>query len=142
MIDQKKILAENLKAFRLAHNICQTEFAEECGISKDTLSLLERGKLNTTIDTLDLLAVRMDTNISSLLTHKNDEYYIVISKEITVEDITRITYGIGVVKDDVLIREVHDISLDYYKIKDTVYYCNNLDFHLSELDEIVEDIID
>ena len=142
MIDQKKILAENLKAFRLAHNMCQNEFAEECGISKDTLSLLERGKLNTTIDTLDLLAVRMNTNISTLLANKNEEYFILISKEITVEDITRTTYGIGVVKDAELILEFHDISLNYHKIKDIVHYCNDIEFNSSELDELVEDIID
>lgn len=130
MIDQRKLLAANIKAFRDANSLSQEEFAEDCGMCSKMVSLLELGKVNTTIDTLDLLAVRMGTGISELFKCNEDARYILISKEITVEDNSSVTYGIGVVKDDELIKEFHDISLDYRKVKSLVNTFNNE--HISE----------
>lgn len=142
MIDQRKLLAANIKAFRDANSLSQEEFAEDCGMCSKMISLLELGKVNTTIDTLDLLAVRMGTGISELFKCAKDVQYILISKEITVEDNSSVTYGIGVIKDNELIKEFHDISLDYCKVKRMV---NDFNFHCVEEDEfqeLAEDLCD
>ncbi|MBO5454496.1 MAG: helix-turn-helix transcriptional regulator [Clostridia bacterium] len=142
MIDQKKLLSDKLKAFRQANNLSQYEFAEDCGMSSKTVSLIERCKLNTTLDTLDLLAVRMDTTVSELLKSTEDCSFILISTEITVEEKSSVTYGIGVVKDNELIKEFRDISLDYNKVKRMV---NTFNFHRVaeyEFEELAEDFCD
>jgi transcriptional regulator with XRE-family HTH domain len=142
VIDQRKLLAANIKAFRDANSLSQEEFAEDCGMCSKLISLLELGKVNTTIDTLDLLAVRMGTGISELFKCTEEVQYILISKEITVEDNSSVTYGIGIVKDNELIKEFHDISLDYCKVKRMV---NDFNFHCVEEDEfqeLAEDLCD
>lgn len=139
MIDQRKLLSDKLKAFRRANNLSQYEFAEDCGMSSKTVSLIERCKLNTTLDTLDLLAVRMDTTVAELLKSTEDITFILISKEITVDDESAITYGIGVVKDNELIKEFHDISLDYHKVKCMVNTFNSNRIAEDEFEELAED---
>ena len=68
--------------------------------------------------------------------------FILISTEITVEDKSSVTYGIGVVKDNELIKEFRDISLDYNKVKRMV---NTFNFHRVaeyEFEELAEDFCD
>ena len=72
----RDIIARKLKSYRNKNKLSQFEFAEECGISRETLSLIERCRTNSTLDTLDLLAVRMNLTISELLS--NDTIYFII----------------------------------------------------------------
>ena len=64
---EKKILAENLKQLRHIHNLSQFEFAYECGISQEAISLLERGKGNPTLESLQLIAAYSGYTVSELL---------------------------------------------------------------------------
>lgn len=71
---EKKILAENLKEIRRKHHISQFEFAEECGISQEALSLLERCKGNPTLESLQLIAAYSGYTVPELLSPlKNDD---------------------------------------------------------------------
>ncbi len=64
---EKKILADNLKRLRQMRHLSQFEFAYECGISQEAISLLERGKGNPTLESLQLLAAYSGYTVSELL---------------------------------------------------------------------------
>ena len=102
MIDERELLAIKLKRFRAQENINQFDFAEDCGISREALSLIEREKENVTIDTIQLLAARMGITVSDLFNH-NDITYFVMPGEIFVEGKTYTTYGIGALQNNIMI---------------------------------------
>ena len=142
MHESKDIIAKKLKEFRDLENLNQFEFAEDCGISKDTLSLIERSKSNTTIDTLDLLAVRMGISVSELLEASVKTTYLLITSEITVDETTATTYGIGAVQNNELIEIIKDISTNKKKIKYLVNLCNTYDLKLCHLLDVAEDMLE
>lgn len=51
-MSSERILANNLIAFRKRNNISQKEFSFRSGISKKTISLIEREQTNATLTTL------------------------------------------------------------------------------------------
>ena len=102
MTTGRDIIAKKLKDYRDKHNINQFEFAEECGISRETLSLIERCRTNLTLDTLDLLAVRMNLTISELLS--NDTIYFII------ENTLNSSYGIGLMQNYKLADYAQNVS--------------------------------
>lgn len=66
-VPEKNILATNLKIIRRRRHLSQFEFAEECGISKESLCRLECGKGNPTLETLQLIAAYSGCTVSELL---------------------------------------------------------------------------
>lgn len=64
---EKNILANNLKYLRKKYDLSQFEFAEECGISKESLSLLECSKGNPTLESLQLIAAYIGWSVSDLV---------------------------------------------------------------------------
>ena len=117
MTTGRDIIARKLKDYREKHNLNQFEFAEECGISRETLSLIERCRTNLTLDTLDLLAVRMNVTVPELLS--NDTLYFLIETKFKLKDVTT-TYGIGAVQEYKLVAYVLGISDDEEKVKELV----------------------
>lgn len=140
MIDEREILANKLKKFRAQENINQFDFAEDCGISREALSLIEREKENVTIDTIQLLAARMGVTVSDLFNH-GDVTYFVMPGVVEIENEKRTTYGIGAIYNGVLITEIRDISTNYNKIKNLVYLCNNENLSPIHLMDVVEDFL-
>lgn len=69
---EKKILSENIRAIRKKAHLSQFEFAEDCGISKDTLSLIERGKYNPSVELLQMIASYCGVTVSELLQSDNE----------------------------------------------------------------------
>ncbi len=102
MTTGRDIIARKLKSYRNKNKLSQFEFAEECGISRETLSLIERCRTNSTLDTLDLLAVRMNLTISELLS--NDTIYFII------ENALNSSYGIGVMQNYKLVDYAQNVS--------------------------------
>ena len=70
---EKKILSENIKALRKRYELSQFEFAEECGINKDTLGRIEREEYNPSLELLQLIAAYSGLTVSELLSKKDEE---------------------------------------------------------------------
>lgn len=140
MIDEREILATKLKEYRKEQNLNQFEFAEDCGLSKETVSLIERERENTTLDTIQLLAARMGITLSELFDH-SPITYCVIPGETTIENETFKTYGIAAIKNGVIIKCIPDISTDFNKVKSLALMCTENNLSLIHFGDIVEDFI-
>jgi len=65
--DNRERLASNLRRLRIAHHRSLSQLARDTGVSKGTLSAIESGHGNPTIDTLTLLAGALGVSIAELL---------------------------------------------------------------------------
>lgn len=65
-----EILAKNLKVIRKKMKKSQIDFAAECGISKEILSLMERQKTDPKLSTIQKVAAYTDCSVAELLTKK------------------------------------------------------------------------
>lgn len=65
--DVRVRLASNLRRLRIARHLSLSELARSTAMSKATLSGIERGHANSTIDTLAALAGALQVSISELL---------------------------------------------------------------------------
>ena len=70
-MSSERILANNLIAFRKRNNISQEEFSFRSGISKETISLIEREQTNVTLTTLMKVSECTGMTVSELF----DESY-------------------------------------------------------------------
>lgn len=75
----RRILAENLRDFREFENISQEEISFRSGISKETISLIEREHTNIRLDILEKLAAYTGLTVPELLTDRfvKDNYMAV-----------------------------------------------------------------
>ena len=64
--ERLKIFGINVKKHR--QGISQEELAEKCDISRNSISLIETGKLNPTILKVVDIAKALDVNIENLIT--------------------------------------------------------------------------
>ena len=62
--------SERIKAFRYINHESQAEFAANVGVSEDEISLIECGRANPRLDTLQKLAAYMNITVSDLLLTK------------------------------------------------------------------------
>jgi transcriptional regulator with XRE-family HTH domain len=60
-------LAANLRRLRIARRVSMSELARATGMSKATLSSIERGRSNPTVETLAALAAALRVSLSELL---------------------------------------------------------------------------
>lgn len=68
MMPESEILAKNLKNIRKKMKKSQIDFAAECGISKEIVSLLERQKTDPKLSTIQKIAAYTDYSVAELLT--------------------------------------------------------------------------
>jgi len=68
--DLRKILANNVRAYRNAKGLSQEELADECGLHRTYIGSVERCERNVTLGTLELLALALKTTVPGLLTQK------------------------------------------------------------------------
>lgn len=66
-------LSDNLKRIRNKLKESQIDFAANCGISTEILSLMERKLTDPKLSTLQKIAAYTDMTVSELLTRRNDE---------------------------------------------------------------------
>lgn len=64
---ETEILSENIRKIRKFLKQNQFEFAENCGISVETLSLIERKKADPQLSTIQKIAAYTDTLVSDLV---------------------------------------------------------------------------
>ena len=67
MKDRLKNIGINIKSERLKRGISQEELAEKCDISRNSVSLIETGKINPTILRVVDIARVLKTDVDSLV---------------------------------------------------------------------------
>lgn len=67
-MSESEMLAKNLKKIRRKMKKSQMDFAAECGISKEILSLLERQKSDPKLSTVKKIAAYTDCSVAELIT--------------------------------------------------------------------------
>ena len=141
MTDERKTLAKKIKTYRKEHSLSQLEFAEECGISPVSLCRIERQNSNFSIDTLDLISTRMNETISQLLENPELYTYCLIPTTICINDEDVLTYGIGVLKNNVMLEYVLDISNDHNAVYALMELCDKGQVEPIHLKDIVENYL-
>ncbi len=64
----RKILADNVRAFREQHQLSQEALAEACGLHRTYIGSVERSERNVTLSTLEVLARALGVTVPDLLT--------------------------------------------------------------------------
>lgn len=84
IMPENKILAENLKTIRKDMKKSQMEFAAECGISTEILSLIEREKTDPKLSTIKKIAAYTNYTVAELVTEskKSDKKILINQKEV------------------------------------------------------------
>lgn len=67
---EKTALANYTIRYRQENKESQFDFADHCGISKDTLSLIERCEANPTLETIQKIAAYTGGTVAEILTVK------------------------------------------------------------------------
>ena len=62
-----------LKLARVAKNLSQEELAEEIGVTRQTIGLIEKGKYNPTLNLCVRLAKALDRTLDELFWEVNNE---------------------------------------------------------------------
>ncbi len=68
----RQIMAENLRALRLAAHISQEELAELCGLHRTYISDIERCNRNVSIDNIEKIAKALHITASDLLKEREN----------------------------------------------------------------------
>ncbi len=68
-----KIIAENVKAYRLAKDISQEKLAEIADVHRNYIGHVERAERNMTIDSIERIAKALGVTIIALLTPPNQK---------------------------------------------------------------------
>jgi transcriptional regulator with XRE-family HTH domain len=68
MTDSNQVVARNVRRFRLERSLSLGELARRSSLSKQTLSKIEQGVGNPTVETLSLLGSALDVPVRRLLT--------------------------------------------------------------------------
>ena len=66
ILEENEILATNIKKFRSELKESQFDFAENCGISVEILSLIERGIANPKLSTLQKISAYIGCTVADL----------------------------------------------------------------------------
>ena len=66
----RRILAENIRAYRKANRLSQEELAILCGLHRTYVGSVERGERNVTLSTLEDFSAALGVSVSELLTDK------------------------------------------------------------------------
>lgn len=69
-MELRKVLAENIRAFRIAKKLSQEELADLCGLHRTYVGSVERSERNVTISSLEMLAKALEVSVAELLTEK------------------------------------------------------------------------
>lgn len=76
MTDVNTLVADNARRFRLERGLSLGDLARRSGLSKQTLSKLEQGQGNPTVDTLAALATALEVSLRGLLTQWGTQVFM------------------------------------------------------------------
>jgi transcriptional regulator with XRE-family HTH domain len=74
-------VARQIRILRKRRNLSQRELAEASGLSRNTLSLLERGQTSPTVSTLKRLAIALGIDINAFFNTSDDESIVYTKAE-------------------------------------------------------------
>jgi ribosome-binding protein aMBF1 (putative translation factor) len=66
----RKILANNIRAYREKQGLSQEALADACGLHRTYIGSVERSERNVTLSTLEVLAAALDVTVPELLTRQ------------------------------------------------------------------------
>ena len=66
----RRILAENIRAYRKLNDVSQEEFAAICNLHRTYMGSVERGERNVTLKTLETIAAALGVSVPELLTRR------------------------------------------------------------------------
>jgi transcriptional regulator with XRE-family HTH domain len=69
-IELRKVLAQNIRAYRLLKKLSQEDLADICGLHRTYVGSIERSERNVTISSLEVLAKALGVSVPELLTGK------------------------------------------------------------------------
>ncbi|WP_300679709.1 XRE family transcriptional regulator [Nocardioides sp.] len=105
MSDHQQLVARNIKRFRAERGLTMSELARSAGLSKQTLSTIEAGGGNPTVDTLALLARALDVSMRRLLTEWGTPVFVQrrddaewVDHQIWTERLMSEVYGSGYIR--------------------------------------------
>lgn len=108
-MNSNELVARNVRRFRTERQLSLGDVARRSGLSKQTLSKVELGTGNPTVDTLEAIAAALDVPIRRLMTEWGTRVFLVRAGDGQVEDSTLgatslldITYGSGYVRTSVV----------------------------------------
>lgn len=70
-LELRRVLAENVRAYRRQKKLSQEEFAEICGLHRTYVGSVERAERNVTLNTLEAFATALGVSVPALLTKRN-----------------------------------------------------------------------
>src|SRR5215469_3654813 len=76
LLDENQLVARNVRRFRRERAMSLGELARRSGLSKQTLSKIEQGSGNPTVETLALLGAALDVPARRLLTEWGTPVYV------------------------------------------------------------------
>jgi transcriptional regulator with XRE-family HTH domain len=76
MGDSQQLVARNVRRFRRERGLSMSALAQRAGLSKQTLSSIEHGAGNPTVETLGILSVALGVPIRRLLTEWGTPVYV------------------------------------------------------------------
>ena len=75
-VSANDVAARNVRRFRTERRMSMGQLARRCGVSKQTLSKIESGVGNPTVDTLDAVATALDVSLRALLTEWGSPVFV------------------------------------------------------------------
>jgi transcriptional regulator with XRE-family HTH domain len=112
VMDHNELVARNVRRYRREHNLSLGELARRSGLSKQTLSVLESGAGNPTVETLSALGAALEIPPRRLLTEWGSPVYVQRAAEGDWTDhagwsarLLDLTFGSGYVRTFVLTLE-------------------------------------
>lgn len=108
-MNSNELVARNVRRFRMERQLSLGDVARRSGLSKQTLSKVELGTGNPTVDTLESIAAALDVPLRRLVTEWGSRVFLVRAGDGKQEDSTLgatslldITYGSGYVRTSVV----------------------------------------
>ncbi len=137
------ILAERIKAIRRERHESQVVFAQNCGISTEELSLIERRRTDPKLSTLQNIAAYVGESVSDLLSVEIRYTYTLIADQIEDQSGEVCTvYGVELWEDRRYVCVVNDIFFDREKATEFVSLCNQLQLSAVHLMCVIADVIE
>lgn len=121
-MNSNEMVARNVRRFRRERQLSLGDVARKSGLSKQTLSKVELGTGNPTVDTMEAIAAALEVPIRRLVTEWGSRVFLVRAGEGRHEDsslgsssLLDITYGSGYVRTSV-VDLTHDAPVSHHDI--------------------------
>lgn len=148
---ETEVLSKKIIKIRKTLKQNQFEFAENCGISVETLSLSERKKADPRLSTIQKIAAYTGVLVSDLVDvgiigYEMDCIYEIREDLIKDESGKNVkVYGIDVFRTVCMNKEIlfsiPNIFVDYYRIQRLVNMCNENSVSVLHISDIIDDAL-